>query len=61
MPKPAKVDRPTMKNLSLPESLVSRVELELFSDVEQRVPMGAWQRLVVELLQKWLAERGIVW
>lgn len=60
MPKPAKIIRPVHKNLSLPEDLVAKVELELYSDVEQRVPMGAWQRLVSELLTDWLQKRGIV-
>jgi hypothetical protein len=59
MPKPAKIQRPVHKNLSLPEDLVGRVELELYSEVQQRVPMGAWQALVTELLTDWLQRRGI--
>ncbi len=51
MPAPKKVDRPVFKNLSLPTSLVVRVDLELFSEVEGRVPAGAWQRLVTRLLE----------
>lgn len=58
--KPKKVIRPVQKNIALPEDLVAKVEIELFSVVEQRVPMGAWQALMVVLLQKWLQERGIV-
>ena len=59
MPRPAKIQRPVHKNLSLPEDLVAKVELELYSDVLQRVPMGAWQALITELLTGWLTQRGI--
>lgn len=60
MTKPKKVIRPVQKNVALPEDLVAKVEIELFSTVEQRVPMGAWQALLTVLLQKWLQDRGIV-
>ena len=59
MPKPAKIIRPVQKNIALPEDLVVRVELELYSDVQQRVPMGAWQTLITELLTEWLQRRGV--
>lgn len=59
MTKPRKVIRPVQKNVALPEDLVAKVEIELFSTIEQRVPMGAWQALLTTLLQRWLHERGI--
>lgn len=59
MPKPAKIIRPVAKNISLPEDLVGMVELELYSEVQQRVPQGAWQALLVDLLTGWLKQRGI--
>ncbi len=56
MPRPAKVDRPVEKSISLPESLCVQVDLILWSELEQRVPHGAWakyvKRLVEEDLQK---------
>ena len=55
MARPRKTDRPIEKNLSLPQSLVTRVELELFSELEGRVPFGAWQRYVVRLIESDLA------
>ena len=58
MAKPRKTDRPVEKNISLPSSLVVRVDLELFSTVEGKVPFGAWQRYVVSLIEADLIRRG---
>jgi hypothetical protein len=52
--RPKKAIRPVKKTLTLPEDLVAQVELRLFSDLEGRVPTGAWQSLVIELLGQWL-------
>jgi hypothetical protein len=57
MVKPRKIDRPVHKNISLPESVVTAVDLELWSEIEGRVPMGAWSRLVEELLRDWMQGR----
>lgn len=54
MPKPKRIDRPVLKNISLPQSVVVPVELELFSELEGRVPHGAWSRLVESLLRDYL-------
>lgn len=51
MPRPKKTDRPVEKTISLPESIVSRVDLELYSELEGRVPFGAWQRFIVGLIE----------
>ena len=55
MARPRKTDRPLEKNISLPQSLVVRVELELFSELEGKVPFGAWQRYIVRLIEADLA------
>lgn len=55
MPRPSLIDRPVEKTLSLPTSLVARIDLELFSEVEGRVPHGAWKTLIVQLLEKHLS------
>jgi hypothetical protein len=52
--KPANVIPPVEKKLSLPSNLVADVELQLFSELEGRVPHGAWSRLITGLLQQWL-------
>lgn len=57
MARPKKTDRPIEKNLSLPSSIVARVELELFSELEGRVPFGAWQKYIVSLIEADLAKK----
>jgi hypothetical protein len=58
MPKPPRADRPIEKTLSLPTSLVTKVDLILFSDIEQRVPHGAWRDYVVALIEQDLQRRA---
>lgn len=57
MARPRKTDRPIEKNISLPQSIVVRVELELFSALEGKVPFGAWQRYIVGLVEADLARK----
>lgn len=57
MPKPPRADRPIEKTLSLPSSLVVKVDLLLWSDVEGRVPHGAWRDYVVALIEQDLQRR----
>lgn len=57
MPRTKKVIRYVKKGIQLPEDLLIEVDLELFSDVEGKVPFAAWQKLVEPLLRQWLAER----
>ena len=56
MARPKRTDRPVEKRISLPESLVARVELELYSELEGKVPFGAWQTLIGQLLERHLME-----
>jgi len=51
MSRPAAVMRRISKNLSLPEDIVTRMELELYSEVEGRVPVGAQSALIEKLLR----------
>lgn len=55
MPRPKKTDRPVEKHLPLPTSLVAEVELRLYSELEGKVPHGAWSKLITQLLQEWVA------
>ena len=59
MPRPRKAIRPVEKNISLPQDLVTRVDLELYSDLEGKVPFGAKSELVESLLRDWLKSRGV--
>lgn len=54
MPRPKNIMRPVHLKTSLPEDLRTRLDLHLWSEVECRVPMGAYQRLIVQLLREYL-------
>ncbi len=43
---------PVEKSVSLDAALVAKVELALFSDLEGRVPYGAWSGLIEQLLRE---------
>lgn len=54
MPRPPNIIRPIHLKTSLPEDLRARLDLHLWSEVECRVPMGAYQKLIVQLLREYL-------
>lgn len=60
MPRVKRVDRPVRLEITLPESVSAAVELELFSDIEGRVPYGARSKLIEQLLRDWLAARKVI-
>ena len=53
MARPTKTIRTIYKNIGLPEDLVAKVELELFSEVEGKIPFGAQQEFFTELLREY--------
>jgi len=55
---PRKAIRSVKKTLMIPGDVCARVELELFSPSEGKLPMGAWQALLTELLLDWLSKRS---
>lgn len=57
MPRPPKTIRPVQKCISLPEDIVAAIDLELYSEIDGKVPFGAWQGLVERLLREELARR----
>lgn len=60
MGRPRKAVPSIEKNISLPRDLVARVDLELYSDLEGKVPFGAWQRYVESLIRADLERRARV-
>lgn len=58
MPRPKRIDRPVEKSISLPESLCARVDLAFWSELEWRVPHGAWGKYVQGLIEKDLELRA---
>lgn len=57
MARPASINKPIEKKLSLDAELVAKVELALFSDLEGRVPYGAWSGLIEQLLREYFSRR----
>lgn len=55
MPRPKKDN--TEKSLSIPRELAVRVDLLLYSAVEERVPFGAWSQYVENLIRADLEAR----
>lgn len=51
MPKAKKAIQPVEKSISIPEDIAARVDLMLFSEVEGRVPHGAWARYITGLIR----------
>lgn len=52
MPKPRNIIPPTKLTFSLPQDLRARLDLYLFSEVENRVPHGAYQDFLGELIRE---------
>ena len=52
MPRKPNLDRPIQLHLVLPESIRARVDLELYSPLEGRVPLGKYQEFFMNLLSK---------
>lgn len=47
-----KIIRPTKLTMALPEDVRAKLDLHLFSQVEGRVPMGAYQRFFIERIKE---------
>ena len=59
MGRPRKAVPSIEKNISLPRDLVVAVELELYSEVEGKVPFAAWQKYLESLIRTDLAKRAL--
>ena len=60
MPRPRKLDRPHRFEVSIPESLWTKLNVELYSEVEGKVPHGALSKLTTVLIANWLKTRGVI-
>ena len=52
MGRPLLTVRTVGKHISIPEPLNDRLEKELYSEAEQRIPFGAQQALFISLLEQ---------
>lgn len=59
MGRPRKLDRWVYKKTYLPQSVMEAVERELFSEIEGKIPYGAWNTMIEEAVRDWLLKRGI--
>lgn len=50
MPRRPNIERPVSLNLKLPASVRARLDIILWSSVEQRVPVGAYQAFFMSLI-----------
>lgn len=52
MPRKPNIDRPVPLEISLPESIHTRLMLHLFSELEGRVPKGSYSNFFIERIQE---------
>lgn len=57
MPRPKNVIPTIEKTVSLPEDLVVAVDLELYSELEGKVPFGAWKAFLTRLVREHLRKQ----
>lgn len=60
MARPKNTLRTIQVNLAIPEDLVARMELSLFSEVEGKIPHGARSELIARLLREHFTKVGFV-
>lgn len=54
-----KLDASKRLEVQIPTSVYSKVQLELYSELEGKVPFGEMSRVVTDLLTQWLRDRGV--
>lgn len=55
----ARIDRPIKFGVVVPQSILEKVDQQLYSELEGRVPYGAKSELVTSLMSDWLRARGV--
>lgn len=54
--KTPKILRPTRLHMALPEDVRAKLDLYLYSEVENRVPFGAYQAFFVQRIREFFSE-----
>ena len=57
MPRKPDVIRPSLLHMSIPEDVRAKLDLYLFSELEGRVPKGAYQKFFTERIQEFFGWR----
>ena len=60
MPRIKKLDRPVLVRAYIPQSIHDRMSIELYSELEGKIPHGAQTDLITELVTNWLKTRGVM-
>lgn len=58
MAKPKKTIPTVFRNVGLPKDLSEKVDKELYSEVESRIPFGALQEFFIKLLQDYFHKKA---
>jgi hypothetical protein len=57
MPRPPDILRPVSLHTSIPEDLHAKLTLYLYSESEQRVPKGAYQKFIRDRITEFFNQR----
>ena len=57
MPRPKNAIRTVYKNVGLPEPIAARVDLELYSDLEGKIPFGATSEFFSNILEDYFKKK----
>jgi len=57
MARPRKTIRTVYTNIGIPEDLAARVQLELYSELEGKIPFGAQQEFYTKLLREYFERK----
>ena len=58
MPRPPNIIRPIKLTTTIPEDLMARLQIHLFSDVEGRVPQGAYQQFLCDRIREFFSDKS---
>lgn len=59
MPRPANILRPVKLTTTFPEDIRARLDLYLYSDLERRVPQGAYQRFLTDRTREFFTQSSL--
>jgi hypothetical protein len=59
MPRPKSVTPAVEKSVSIPLDICAKVDLLLMCPIEQKIPHGAWSRLLQSLLREFLEKQNV--
>ena len=58
MPRPKQTIPSVHRNIALPQPLADRLDLELYSELEEGIPVGAYKKFFSDLLAQYFESRA---